>query len=57
MQKDLYQKAMINNKIISDKDHDNLIKKISYEIDKNWDFAINASYPSKQDLMKNVYSS
>ena len=48
---------MIDNKIISDKDYDNLIDKITNEIDKSWDFAIKASYPNKNDLMKNIYSS
>ena len=48
---------MIDNKIISDTDYDNLLEKITNEIDKSWDFAINASYPSKNDLIKNVYSS
>ena len=51
------KKAMIDNEIISDKDYDNLTEKITNEIDKSWDFAVKAPYPSKNDLMKNIYSS
>ena len=42
---------MIENKIISGKDYDNLIDKITNEIEK-LGFCCKASYPNKNDLIK-----
>ena len=50
-------KAMLNKKILSPEYYNDILKKITEEIEKSWDFAVKASYPNKSDLTKSVYAS
>ena len=47
---------MLNKKILSPENYNDMLKKITEEIEKV-DFAVKASYPNKLDLTKSVYAS
>ena len=49
-------KSMINSKIWTKKEEDNYIKKINIRIKKAWEKAIKDPFPSKDKILKYVYS-
>ena len=47
---------MLQNKVFTDYEYDNILKKIKMDIENSWDYAIQAPYPDEKNLTRGVFA-